>query len=317
MIECLIDNSQHDSRESLHKHLKKLKVKQETYYTTYETRHDLLTNEPIPFKNVVQYLETEFIDKNHLKKFLKEKPVEGLEWAVNWLKKRKKNKNLVYAPTQTELRTLMCPTMHYYESVGGYNSICEKLGYKIRFGGNLEPVPYYYQTIIQDTREQNPLHFSDHEISVVKAKLNCGDYGLSPNEDKGVYIERKSLADFVGTLSPRTIELETRDDSNLCRFARELERAKEVGAYLVLLIESDLTSALGFNHLPHMKHTRIRPECIFKQLRDLLHSYDNFQPLFVAGRAECARAVVKLLSFGNQVRGVDLQFLQEAKQLQF
>lgn len=314
-LTCHIDQSSHETREALHVHLKKLRVKQETYYTTHETRRDLLTGEPLPFKSVAQYLAAEFTDKNSLKRYLKERPVEGRAWAVEWLRKRKAEKGLVYAPTQVELRTLMCPTMHYYESVGGYNAICAELGYKLRFTGALEPQVWHHTTILQDTREQNPLRFDD--VKVTETKLNCGDYGLPAEEDKGVYIERKSLQDFVGTLSPRTVEQVTRDDSNLCRFARELERAKEVGAYLVLLVEEDLTTALGFNHLPHMRHTKVRAECIFKQLRDLLHRYDNFQPLFVAGRKECANAVLKLLAVGDQVRHVDLQRAYEAKRLAF
>lgn len=316
-ITCHIDQSPHVSREALHTHLKRLRVKQETYYTTHETRRDLLTGEPLPFKTVAQYLAAEFTDKNSLKRYLKEKPVEGRAWAVEWLRKRKAEKGLVYAPTQTELRTLMCPTMHYYESVGGYNAICAELGYRIRFAGTLEERALPADTtIIVDSREQLPLRFPD-TVQTLTAKLSCGDYGLIAGDDKGVYIERKALPDLVGTLSPRTVERMTSDDSNLCRFARELERAKEVGAYLVLLVESDLTTALGFNHLPHMRHTKVRPECVFKQLRDLLHRFDNFQPLFVAGRKECANAVLKLLALGDQVRHVDLQFEHEAKRLTF
>lgn len=309
---CLADNTEHDSLEALHKHLRKLRIKQEVYYRDHAPRRDLGSGEIIPFKApAARYLETEFVDKNHLKSYLKEQPEAGRQWAINWLAKRKAEKALVYPPFQAELRSLFCPTIFYYDHVGGYSSICRELGFKIRFEGTVPPAKPLDCPVVVDTREQKELKL---KVPTIEAKVNCGDYALPASHDQGVYIERKSLQDFVGTLSDR----ETRvGDSNLARFTRELERAQEIGAYLILLVEADINQALSFNYLPHMKHCKVQPDHIFKNLRDLFHRFSDFQALFVSGRIEAAKAVPALLSMGAAVKTFDLQAAYESAALSF
>ncbi len=308
---CLVDNTHHETREELHKHLRKLKMRQEDYYVKVVARKDP-TGAAIPFKTVDQYMAAEFASKITLKKWLKENPEKGLEWSKRWLKQRKDEKELLHPPCEVELRSLQCPATEYYEERGGYNAICRELGYTICHDGELVDQPWPGGRLICDTREQEPLIIDS--VEVIKAKINCGDYGLEAAHDWGIYIERKSLQDMVGTLSSR----ETRaGDSNFDRFSRELDRAKECGAYIVMLVESDLNSALGFNHLPQFRWGKTQPDHIFHNLRDLLHRFDNFQVLFVDGRKIAARAVVKLLSLGEQVKRVDLQYQLASGRLKF
>lgn len=305
MFKCLADNTEHPTQADLHKHIRySLKLKQEDYYRKYVPRFDLQTGEPVPFKSVEQYLKTDFVHKNNLKKYLKEKPAEGRNWAINFLKKRKEEKGLTYAPTQAELRTLMCPTMPYFESVGGYNKVCEELGYKIRFNSAiLPPSKPIKGEIIIDTREQTPLLIKG---ATVRAKLNCGDYGLNEDEDQNVYIERKSLNDFFGTFTKRV----DKNGSNFDRFERELERAAEVRAYLIVLVEVDINTALGaeFNGTPMRGAS---PEHAFQCMRELLAKHLNFQMLFVGGRQEAKKIVPVILGMGEGVRDVDLQYAYE------
>jgi ERCC4-type nuclease len=302
---CLVDNTEHPDLESLHKYLRKLKVKQETYYTQYHARKDKLTGEPIVFKNVDQYLNSEFNSKDNLKKWLNQDLVGGREWAIAWLKKRKEEKNLVYPPMQVELRSLVCPTMHYYNHVGRYHEICDELGYKVRTNGTLElhALPRDAKIII-DTREQHPLKFS---VPTESNKLNCGDYGLDYAHDNGIYIERKSLGDFVGTLSARETN---KGDSNFMRFIRELERAKELGHYVIMVVEENLDTALNGGGI---SYGRVSSEHIFYNLRRLLHEFNNFQTLFVNNRAQAAKAIEVILAAGESVKNVDLQYLFESK----
>lgn len=315
---CLYDQTEHADLPALLAHLKKCGVPQKTYFTDFAPRFDLLTGEKIPYKSPAErYLKIDFAHKNNLKKFLKEKPEEGKEWAIGWLKSRKVEKGLAYAPTQVELRSLMCPTTLYYDSIGGYNAICQSLGYKIRFDGTILSPPKVECPIIVDTREQTPLVLN---VPIVKGKINCGDYGLSPDHDKGIYIERKSLGDLVGTLSGSA----GKDHNNLARFTRELERATETGSYLIMLVECNINDAMGFNHLPKdkcppfVRYCKVSPDHIFKNLRDLLVKFPlNFQALFVNNRTEAARAVVHLLSSGESVKKVDLQASYEKKVLKF
>jgi ERCC4 domain-containing protein len=291
MPTCLIDQTEHVSAAALHKHLRTLKVKQADYYVKYHDRRDRFTGEPIPFKSVDQYLSAEFLTKDNLRKWIATNPAEGRQWAVDWLARRKAEKDLVYPPTQVELETMLCPSMHYYDRVGGYNAICRSLNYVIRFEGGLEMGEPIDQVIVTDTREQQPL-----DVGGIRAKLNVGDYGLNITRDVGVYIERKSLGDFIGTLS-----------LGHERFLREMERAKEVGAYLIILVESLLADALAFKP----KHGTVSMGHVFKNLRDLLSYYTNVQALFVKNRAEAARVVVKLLEAGESVKYVDLQYALE------
>lgn len=303
---CLADNTVHEDEVDLHTHLRKIKLKQEDYYRKYCTKRDLLTGEEIPWTTREKYLKTDFVNKNNLKKFLKEKPDEGKAWALEWLRRRIAEKGLLYAPTHVELRSLFCPSISYYESIGGYHSICSALGLKPRFEGRLEfcPLPAGV-TFIQDSREQSPLRLKEN---VIIEKLNVGDYALKAPYDPGIYVERKSLSDFVGTLSSKQGEDGSNAKYGFARFRAELERAKAEGAYLVMLVEIGLTDALSFDYLPQMKWaTRSTPEHVFRNLRLLMNEFIDFQVLFVAGRKEAAVALVKIFEAGESVKKVDLQ----------
>lgn len=291
MPTCLIDQTEHVSTAALHKHLRKLKVTQEAYYVKHYNRRDLYTRLPIPFKDAEQYLKTEFTSKDNLRRWLAACPDEGRAWAIDWLARRREEKGLIHPPTQVELSSLMCPTMRYYDHIGGYDAICSILGYKLRFTGQLalDSMPSYDYVI--DTREQQPL-----PVGGTRAKLNVGDYGLSPAKDMGVYIERKSLADFIGTMS-----------SGYDRFVREIERAGEVGAYLIILVESPLADALTFKP----KHGTVSAAHVFKALRDILSRHMHVQAFFVRDRGEAAKAVRTLLAAGTTVKDTDLQYCYE------
>ena len=55
-------------------------------------------------------------------------------------------------------------------------------------------------TIIEDSREQNPLNLGDiRGVEVVRQGLKTGDYSLVGHEDE-ICFERKSVPDLVGTL---------------------------------------------------------------------------------------------------------------------
>lgn len=304
MIKCLIDNTEHDSVESLHKHLRKFRVKQSDYYQEYYPRYDLLTNEKIPFKTHDQYFAQHFINKNNLKKWIKQNPEKGKEWAIDWLRNRKAEKNLLYAPSQVELKSLSVPTIHYYNEIGGYEKICKELGFAKRYENELLKLDKCIKNfeIKIDTREQNPLSFA---CKTTVEGLKIGDYALDDKNDKKVYIERKSLNDFAGTMS-----------AGYERFCKELDRAVKSDAYIVMLVEEKISHALSFDYLPHMRWVKAKPSHVFKQLRTLLEKYPNhFQCLFVDNRREAADLVVKILMLGELVKLVDLQYKYETGEL--
>ena len=317
---CLIDQTEHESVEALHAYLKAERYKRSSYYMEYHKVFDLQTGEQIPFKDshmndIEGYLSQEFASKTNLKAWFKDNPEKAKDWAIDWLKKRKEKKGLIYAPSQAELRSLICPSMPYYDSIGGYYSITAALGFKSRYTDEeliFTPLPAD-ATIITDSREQKPLRLKSKTIV---AKVDEADYALSPPYDKGIYVDRKSLGDFCGTMSGRKIARVKSEDSNLARFDRELARATDKNHYIVMLVEENINNALGFDYLPHMKHVKASPNYIWRGLRDLLNKYPlNFQVIFANGRVDAASKLIKLFELGEQVMRIDLQYAVERKLL--
>lgn len=86
--------------------------------------------------------------------------------------------------------------------------------------------------LIADTREREVYSFDPLRIDVMRRALAAGDYSVAGLEDR-VAVERKSLADFVQTV--------TRGRS---RFRRELKRLQTYDAACVV-VEADLTDVLA------------------------------------------------------------------------
>ena len=304
-IVCKFDNTIHPSIEALHKYIRKFRIKMSDYYLEYYPRKDLLTGEIIDFKDYEQYFNQDFKNKNNLKKWLKLNPVEGLAWASNWLKVRKEKRGLIYAPSYVELKSLNGPSMDYFQSLGQhiYYDLTKQFGFLERYNNNqLIFKELLDKSIIIDNREQNPIKIKD--FNTINGTLTIGDYGLTSEYDLGIYIERKSLSDFVSTLSKNKNKT-----GGLERFDRELARAKEIGVYVIMVVESNINDALTFNYLPHMKYAKAQPSFIFKNLRDLLTKYPlNFQVIFTEGRKDFATKMIKIFELGNQVKTVDLQY---------
>jgi hypothetical protein len=295
-------------------------MKQETYYVQYFAKKCLGTGQSIPFKTVDQYLAQDFIDKNAIKAFIKKEPSKAREWAISWLKKRKEEKGLVYAPSQVELRSLQCPSQPYFDSVGGYYKITKELGFKDRYTNEslvFNALPGDCSVIV-DNREQKPLKFA---IKTTKGTIHEGDYALAAPHDKGIYVERKSLNDMVSTLNRRINEREKKKggvtvDTSFDRFDRELARAAEKGNYIVMVVENSISDALSFNYLPQLRWSRVSPSHVMKNLRELLTKYPlSFQAVFTDGRDEAARVTMRIFEMGEQVRRVDLQNALERKLL--
>ena len=79
-------------------------------------------------------------------------------------------------------------------------------------------------TIIEDSREQNPLNLGDiRGVEVVRQGLKTGDYSLVGHEDE-ICFERKSVPDLVGTLI-----------GGHERFLREMDRMKDFQVKYILV----------------------------------------------------------------------------------
>lgn len=299
-FKCLVDGSTHSTLPDLHLHLRKLKVKQSDYYETYLPRYDLLTGEKIPFKDYESYKKVDFLNKNNLNKWAKLNPEKAVAWVEKYLSERKLEKNLTRAPSHFELRTLFCPSVKFIQQHTDYNELCKRIGLAPQFDYSaaelaFEKLPENYSVFI-DSREQNPIKFVRGKVK----KLEYGDYTLDESINSNIFIERKSLADLVGTVS-RGYE----------RFYREIERAKKDDAYLIVAVEVDYNTFQSFNKDYRMRHTKVSPEHVFKNMRDLLLEFDNLQFVFFDGRTEFAEKMIKIYQLGETAKKLDLQYYYE------
>jgi len=307
---CKVDGKEFKDEKSLHLALRGYGLNKEKYYHAYYPKKDLLTGETINFKTKDQYLNSDFNDKNNMKKWLKQQPIEkAQEYCKQLLSKRKNEKNLTYSPSQVELRTIMAPSILFYNKIfNDYYDVCSTLGLENRF---IHPNNITDQfknklnkksIIYVDTREQNWLKFdTKFEIKT----LPFGDYSCS-NDNCKCFIERKSLSDFISTLSIK----------NFDRFKNEIDRAKKSGAYLIVVVEEKLSNALSFQYLPHIsKKIKATPEYIFHNARELLQNYDNLQFLFVDGRGEMTRVIESIFTSNCFYKEVDLQLAYDLKLL--
>ena len=311
MVKCEECGKEFPSERSLHAHLKSHKLKVKDYYYKHFPRRDKYDNQLINFINKESYFATDFNNKNNLKKWMSHvEPSEAKEYFKNFLSGRKKKKDLEFAPCQVELRSLMSPSVSYYEKVfGDYNEICNEVGLVTKYETISEPLSYSPENyeeekIYIDTREQNPLEIEDYPTEI--KGLKYGDYALS-NKDKtcNCYIERKSIQDLVGTLS-----------GGYERFCDEIERAETEGANLIVLVESDYNSSLRFHKLKRTyKKIRTNPQHIFHNIRTIIQEYPNVQFLFVKDRSESVR-VMKRIFFSNcRYKEIDLQYAYDLKLL--
>lgn len=115
--------------------------------------------------------------------------------------------------------------------------------------------------IIIDTREQAPWSFDPGQAVARVATLRTGDYALAGDQDC-FSIERKSLDDFLGTIS-----------SGWERFQCEIERMKDFPAK-VMIIEGDFAEMCfieneGGLHPPEHMHYKLQPRFISKRIAQL------------------------------------------------
>ncbi len=298
---CKICDGQFKEDKMFHCHLRSHKFTQSEYYQKFFPRFDKHDGSLIKFKNKEYYFTAEFNSRNTLKQWLESvTPETARNYIESFLIHRKETKGLVYAPTQVELRTLALPGRIYIEKkFGDYNQFCIKLGFKIRFPQQVLDISLFSdiskKVIFADSREQMPLEFNN----TTRTKgMKFGDYRIA---NCNIYIERKSIGDIWGTLS-----------GGFERFEREIIRAKEANAYLIILVESLFTNLALF---PSQKQVygkiKLPVQFIEHNIRALLQKYQHIQFLFCKNREDASRLVEKIFAAGEQVKNTDLQFLYD------
>jgi len=306
-FKCKACDQEFETERKLHSHLKKHDLRIAAYYQQYYPRYDLYDGKIIKFKSKEYYLNTEFNTKSNRLKWLDKLPLsEAKKYLKKILLDRKEKKALTYSPCQVELRSLAFPSVISFEKkFPDYYKLCKSLGFKNKYRQAQSIVTAKSKKdckIYVDSREQLPLKFN---LPTEVKGLKFGDYALSEKSlTCNCYIERKTLADFISTISVL----------NYDRFCREIERAAENDANLIIVIEDSLTHALSFPFLPYIsKKIKVTPEFIFHKVRDMIQKYDHIQFLFVNGRKESVRVIEKIFFSKCIYKKIDLQLSYDKK----
>ena len=126
-----------------------------------------------------------------------------------------------------------------------------------------------------DTREQTPWHFPPEVCKTVLSPLNAGDYAVKG--DSKFSIERKSLDDFVGTVS-----------TGWDRFLRELDRMNGFPAR-VIIVENTYKTIMEHGY----SHPQVRPRFVVKRIAQL--TMMNVSVLFADDRTMAAGLCYSIL----------------------
>ena len=144
--------------------------------------------------------------------------------------------------------------------------------------------------IIQiDTREQLKLTFdmeNKYLDGVELCKLDAGDYGCRFNDGHipPIVFERKSIGDLFGTLG-----------GGHSRFKKEIQRAKDNGVQMIIIIEGTMSKVLRGH-----EHSTIEGISILRTLFTLWVKYGVI-PVFCKDRVEMSRYIVEFyVSVGKQ-----------------
>ena len=118
--------------------------------------------------------------------------------------------------------------------------------------------------IVIDTREQTPWAFPSYIVDSKRGTLRTGDYALEG--DYNFAIERKSLDDFLGTIS-----------TGWERFLRELDRMEEARyPAKIIIIEGDFETCCfkeseeGYIVAPEHNHPRLTPQFVSSRIAELM-----------------------------------------------
>lgn len=297
---CEECKSSFQTLKGLHLHVGKSHYSLQEYYSKHFPRMDLTSGEPIVFKDVEDYFEKDFNSKENFALWCSKNESKRVqEYILNMFLKRAKKKQTNRVPSHLELKSLFLPSWFGLISIfktkeNVVNSLSSVLELKFDYINNpkfdnKEP------EIIIDTREQFPLSFPNSK----KMKLSCGDYSTTGELFSDVFIERKSLNDLASTLS-----------SGKERFLKEIDRAKKLNYYLVVVVEDEFNKTLNWG--PTNSFSRIaNGKYLFFTIRNILNNSNNIQFVFSGSRQNSLKIIPKIFQMKGEVRNFDLEYLKD------
>lgn len=299
---CKACNESFATRRSLHAHVKVHGLTIGDYYVKYFPKADLYTGDQIPFKNFDQYVSSDFRHKKNMYAWLDSTAQENaVSYCQGKIRSHIAEKGVAgkFAPNYLYLLTHpRLPKMRYARRLTDWGLFCSDNALKSIFTNtnveNLSTLAAKVNKSIKiaiDTREQQPLSFDFKTESV---KLDFGDYTLMGDDYSYFFVDRKSEDDFKGTMS-----------GGFERFCRELDRTRSFGAYIFVVIESDMRKIYANNNL---KFKQVNLDYTWENMRKIILNYsDVCQFVFTGSRAKSSEVIPVLLKFGAQLKNCDLQ----------
>lgn len=304
---CSICNAEYETHGGLHGHIKKKHgMAQSDYYHTFFPRYDLHDKELICYKTYDQYFNASFNSRDTFLDWFMDnyKDEKVKDYCFSLLRERADRKATKRFPSQVELKSMLLPSIlgweRVYSSLPLFASNISQAGFDL--GYDYVSTPSFDESkpmrIYQDTREQTPLRFGC-EVEVMK--LPCGDYAPSKEYYCDLVVERKSLSDLVGTLT-----------GGKERFYREVQKAKDMGLYLVVVVEEMYSEALNYTSANRYSK-KVNGAHIFYEIRELCNKFDNIQFLFSGTRHRSSDLIEKIFRMGQAAKTFDLEFLKDKK----
>lgn len=305
-FKCKECGKEFDTQKDLHKHFKSHGLIIGEYYVKNYQRKDLLTGDLLPFNDVESYFLKDFRSENSFKLWCESGKITK-EYILDIFKKRIDSKGWNEFPCETEIKTCsscFLPEIKYIKKYfGSCFSLAKELGVNLILKDNFLSCENINSQEIEkrmkvaiDTREQLPFDFKNKTVM----KLDVGDYTALDNKYSNTYVDRKNPQDFIQTIT-----------SGFDRFSRELERVKELDAYLFIVVEDSIENLKNPNrrdfHKANVKY-------VFSKMNDFQHKYpNNCQFVFADNRDMAKKLVLKILYNGKNFWGVDLQYLLDNK----
>ncbi len=299
LLKCKICGKEFSSTRGNHLHISKAhKISLKKYYKKYYPKFSKFHSKPIPFKNIDQYFNQDFINREELIEWCsKEKKETTSIYLENLILNRIKSKNIKYSLSEVELELCDFPNINCFKKItGSYSKFCKRLGLENVLSKNL-PDNFFNENfsdikIFIDTREQKPISFSNQE----SMKLDFGDYTCSSPHYDYTYIDRKSEGDFKSTMS----------GDNFKRFKRELDRARSFDSYVFVVVESSIEKIKKNNVFSPYKS---KLPYIWHNLKEISQEYkDCCQFVFAENRMGLKKIIPSILLSGKDVWNVDLQY---------
>mgnify|MGYP003145079944 CR=1 FL=1 len=295
-FKCKECDQEFKSLRSLHAHIKKHDVLLGDYYVKHFQRRDKLTNELLPFKKYDQYFNMHFLNVSNMREWCETAPKEDVEdFVISSIKNKLTSKGIEAGPPALYLETAGLPDIEMCKSLfGSYTETCKKFGMLPMLSGQLPKSfekDFSDTPIIVDTREKQPLQFKNSRF----LKLDVGDYGVSGDFYDYTFVDRKSYQDFAATLT-----------TCYRRFVKEIERARNLGCFLFIVVECGFDD---INYKNSSMYKKFNLGYLYHNMRDIQAQYsDCCQFVFSGSREKSVELIPKILVLGSKLWNVDLQY---------